>query len=105
MSFLRSLRGLSIVAILAATLMALLPLAGIASMTMAQNQTTASQMSDCGTCPEPDMVMVNCAQSVCGLAATEIAGLVALIFPPPRFAPVLVAIPSGRHTIPPVSPG
>lgn len=105
MSLLRSLRGVSIVAIVAAMLMALLPFAGIASMAMVQDQTTASQMSDCGACPEPDMVMVNCAQTVCGLAATEMAALVALEITPPRFAPVLVAIPSGQHTIPPVSPG
>lgn len=106
MSLLRSFRGLSIVALLAAMLMALLPLGGFASMPMAQNEAATSQMPDCGMCPKAaDMVMINCAQGLCGLPAVEAASLTTRTIDPVCYAPVLVAIPPGRYTIPPVSPG
>lgn len=106
MSLLRSLRGLSSIALVAAMLMALLPLGGFASMSMAQTETAASQMADCGMCLKTaDMVMVNCAQGLCGLPAMEAAGLTAAPISPVRYASVRVAIPLGQHTIPPVSPG
>lgn len=105
MSLLRSLRSVSIVAIFAAVLMALLPLGGFISMSTAPNQAVASDMSDCGMCPRTDMVMVNCAQALCGLPAMEATGLAGVTISPPLYAPARVAIPLGRHTIPPVSPG
>lgn len=105
MTLLRSLRSLSIVAILAALLMALLPAGGFASTSMAQNGAMAAEKSDCAMCPKADMVMVNCAQTLCGLTSTEPADVAAVIVGPTPYALVRVDIPLGRHTVPPVSPG
>ncbi|MBK1866285.1 hypothetical protein [Taklimakanibacter albus] len=105
MSRQRSLRVTVAVAILAAVLMIFMPLANLFAGNTPGNGPEMSAMSDCGMCPKSDMVMVNCAQAMCGLPAMEASGPAPLAIAPVRYSAVFMSIPDGRHTIPPVSPG
>lgn len=105
MSRRRSMRVFMAVAILAAVLMIFMPFANLVSGGTSGNSAEMSAMSDCGTCPKSDMVMVNCAQAMCGLPAIEASGPAPLAAAPVRYGAVFMNIPNGRHTIPPVSPG
>lgn len=105
MSRQRSMRVTVAVAILAAALMIFMPFANLVSSGAPVNDAEMSAMSDCGICPKSDMIMVNCAQAMCGLPAMEASGPAPLAAAPVRYSAVYMSIPNGRHTIPPVSPG
>jgi hypothetical protein len=101
----RILRVTVAVAILAALLMIFMPVANLFAGNARGNGPEMSAMDDCGMCPKSDLVMVNCAQALCGLPALEASSPAPLAIAPVRYSAVFMSIPNGRHTIPPVSPG
>jgi hypothetical protein len=105
MSRQRSLRVTVAVAILAAVLLIFTPVVSLFAANASGDDPEISAMSDCGMCPKSDMVMVNCAQAMCGLPALEASSPAPLAVAPVRYTAVFMSIPNGRHTIPPVSPG
>lgn len=107
MSRQRSMRITVAVAILAAVFMMFMPIANLLSGNAPGSGPAMSTMSDCEMCPKSDvdMVMLNCAQALCGLPAMEASSPAPLAIAPVRYGAVFLSIPNGRHTIPPVSPG
>lgn len=105
MSRQRNVRVTVAVAILAAVLVIFMPVANLFAGNAPGNGPAMSTMSDCEMCPKSDMLMVNCAQALCGLSAMEASGPAPLAVAPVRYGAVFMSIPNGRHTIPPVSPG
>lgn len=103
MSRQRSMRVTVAVAILAAVLVIFMPVVNLFSGNAPGNGPAMSTMSDCEMCPKS--AMVNCAQALCGLPATEASGPAPFAVAPVRYGAVFMSIPNGRHTIPPVSPG
>ncbi|MFZ5675378.1 MAG: hypothetical protein ACOZAM_20670 [Pseudomonadota bacterium] len=101
----RSMRVFMAVAILAAVFMIFAPFANLVSADAARSGPEMSAMDGCGMCPKSDMAMVNCAQVQCGLLALEASAAAPLALAPVRHVAAATRIPSGRHTIPPVSPG
>ncbi len=100
-----SKRVFAAVAIVAAVVMIVLPLAGFLAMPGPPSEPRMSAMADCETCPGAAMAMVNCAQAYCGLPAMEAGSPAAVASARPRYTPVRMSIPPGQHMIPPVSPG
>lgn len=98
-------RVFAAVALLAAVLMLVLPLAGFVAIAGPANAPQMSALTDCDMCPRTMTVMASCAQALCGLAAMETSRPAAGASAPVGFAPARIAIPLGQHTAPPVSPG